>query len=56
MAVAGSMFEQLLPPGIVTIAMTFNAIGFLDRQPPVEIADYILPMGPRPASAWSGCH
>jgi gibberellin A4 carboxyl methyltransferase len=47
MAVGGSMFEQLLPPGMVTIATTFNAIGYLDRQPQAEIADYILPMGPR---------
>ncbi len=47
MAVGGSMFEQLLPPGTVTIATTFNAIGYLDRRPQAEIADYILPMGPK---------
>jgi gibberellin A4 carboxyl methyltransferase len=33
MAVGGSMFEQLLSPGMVTIATTFNAIGYLDRHP-----------------------
>jgi gibberellin A4 carboxyl methyltransferase len=47
MAVGGSMFEQLVPPETLTIATTFNAIGYLDRQPQAEIADYILPMGPR---------
>jgi gibberellin A4 carboxyl methyltransferase len=46
MAVGGSMFEQLLPPGTVNIAMTFNAVGWLDRLPQAEIADYIMPMGP----------
>jgi hypothetical protein len=46
-AVAGSMFDQLMPPQSVTIAMTFNAIGFLDHRPDVELPDYILPMGPR---------
>lgn len=46
-AVAGSMFDQLMPPKSVTIATTFNAIGFLDRRPDVELPDYILPMGPR---------
>ena len=45
-AVAGSMFEQLMPSQTVTLATTFNAIGFLDHRPPVEIAEYILPMGP----------
>ncbi len=46
-AVAGSMFDQLMPRQTVTIATTFNAIGFLDHRPDVELPDYILPMGPR---------
>jgi hypothetical protein len=46
-ATGGSMFEHLMPPGTVTIATTYNAIGFLDRRPALGIADYILPMGPR---------
>src|SRR5262245_43828336 len=45
-AVGGSMFEQLLPPRTATIATTFNAIGYLDQRPAVELPDYILPMGP----------
>ena len=32
-AVAGSMFDRLLPRGSVHLAMTFNAIGFLSRKP-----------------------
>jgi gibberellin A4 carboxyl methyltransferase len=45
-AVAGSMYEQLLPAKTVAVATTFNAIGWLDRLPDVAIPDYILPMGP----------
>ena len=45
-AVAGSMYEQLLPAKTVAVATTFNAIGWLDRFPAVAIPDYILPMGP----------
>jgi hypothetical protein len=43
-AVAGSMFDQLMPPQSVNLATTFNAIGFLDHLPDVELPDYILPM------------
>ena len=45
-AVAGSMFDQLLPSNAVAAASTFNAIGFLDRPVSVPLPDYILPMGP----------
>lgn len=45
-AVGGSMFRQLLPGGTVTIATTFNSLGFLEHKPDVEIPNYILPMGP----------
>jgi hypothetical protein len=45
-AVGGSMFEQLLPSQTVTIAMTFNALGWLDSLPEIDVPDYISPMGP----------
>ncbi len=45
-AVGGSMFQQLLPSQTVTIATTFNAIGYLECRPQTDIASYILPMGP----------
>ena len=45
-AVGGSMFDQLLPSKTVTVATTYNAIGFLNRRPAVPLLDYILPMGP----------
>ncbi|MFA3915737.1 hypothetical protein [Ruegeria hyattellae] len=45
-AVGGTMFRQLLPPGSVQIAMTFNAIGFLSRRPLDHLPGYIFPNGP----------
>ncbi|MHA1573451.1 MAG: hypothetical protein ACTSX8_05605 [Alphaproteobacteria bacterium] len=42
----GSMFDQLLPPRSVHIAMTFNAVGFLSRRPLDRLPGYILPNGP----------
>jgi gibberellin A4 carboxyl methyltransferase len=45
-AVGGSMFERLLPPGSLHLAMTFNAIGFLSRRPLARLPGYILPNGP----------
>lgn len=45
-AVGGSMFDQLLPPETITVATTFNAIGFLSRRPVDRLAGYILPNGP----------
>ena len=45
-AVAGSMYEQLLPSNTVSFASTFNAIGFLSRRPVPELPNYILPNGP----------
>lgn len=45
-AVAGSMFDTVLPPGSVQIATTFNAIGFLSCKPIGALPDYILPNGP----------
>jgi gibberellin A4 carboxyl methyltransferase len=45
-AVGGSMFERLLPPRSLHLAMTFNAIGFLSRRPLSRLPGYILPNGP----------
>jgi len=45
-AVGGSMFDQLLPPGSLHLATTFNAIGFLSRRPLDRLPGYILPNGP----------
>ncbi|MCL6284241.1 class I SAM-dependent methyltransferase [Ruegeria sp. 2012CJ41-6] len=45
-AVGGTMFRQVLPPGSVQIAMTFNAIGFLSRRPLDSLPGYIFPNGP----------
>ena len=44
--VPGSMFDQLLPPRSIHLAMTYNAIGFLSRRPLERLPDYILPNGP----------
>ena len=45
-AIAGSMYKQLLPPGSVDVATTFNAIGFLTQRPMDRLPGYILPNGP----------
>lgn len=46
--VPGSMYEQLLPPGVLTVATTFNAIGFLGRRPLDRLPGFVLPNGPKP--------
>jgi len=50
-AVGGSMFDQLLPPGSLHFATTFNAIGFLRRRPLDRLPGYILPNGPSKCGA-----
>jgi gibberellin A4 carboxyl methyltransferase len=45
-AVAGSMYDQLLPPASTCIAMTFNAVGFLSRRPVDRLPGFILANGP----------
>lgn len=40
------MFDRLLPPGSLHLAMTFNAIGFLGARPLARLPGYILPNGP----------
>lgn len=42
----GSMFERLLPPAMLDVVTTFNAIGFLSRRPLERLPGYILPNGP----------
>nr|WP_256369077.1 class I SAM-dependent methyltransferase [Ruegeria sp. HKCCD4884] len=44
--VGGSMYDQLLPTNSISLATTFNTIGFLSRRPVAELNDYILPNGP----------
>lgn len=48
--VGGSMFDQLLPPGALQLATTFNAIGFLSARPVERLPGYILANGPRAGS------
>ncbi|WP_422377168.1 hypothetical protein [Roseibium sp.] len=45
-AVAGSMYDQLLPDRSLHLATTFNAIGFLSRRPVKALPGYIFPNGP----------
>ena len=45
-AVGGSAFERIVPPRSLHIATTFNAIAFLEKRPPAELPNYILPMDP----------
>jgi cyclopropane-fatty-acyl-phospholipid synthase len=45
-AVAGSMYDQLLPPASVYVATTFNAIGYLSRRPLERLPGFIQPNGP----------
>jgi SAM dependent carboxyl methyltransferase len=47
-AVAGSMYDQLLPPASICVATTFNAIGYLSRRPLERLPGFILPNGPSP--------
>ncbi len=49
-AVAGSMFDRLLPPRSLHLAATFNAIGFLSSHPLSRLPGYILPNGPQRGS------
>jgi hypothetical protein len=44
-AVAGSMYEQLLPPASIYVATTFNTIAYLSRRPLERLPGFILPNG-----------
>jgi len=47
-AIGGSAFGPLLPPASLSIATSFNAIGFLEKKPAnAPLPGYILPMGPQ---------
>ncbi len=50
-AVAGSMYDQLLPDRSLHLATTFNAIGFLSRRPVEALPGYICLNGPSAARA-----
>jgi cyclopropane-fatty-acyl-phospholipid synthase len=55
-AVGGSFYGPLLPPGTVHLAISFNAIQWLDRLPSVPLPDgvaYRRPHPPRPGLAVS---
>jgi gibberellin A4 carboxyl methyltransferase len=45
-AVAGSMYDQLLPPASLCVATTFNAIGYFSRRPLERLPGFIQPNGP----------
>ncbi|MGH7226499.1 MAG: cyclopropane-fatty-acyl-phospholipid synthase, partial [Gemmataceae bacterium] len=47
-AVAGSFYEQLLPPSSVHLAMAFNALLWLDALPAVPVSDFIVYRRPHP--------
>jgi hypothetical protein len=47
-AMGGSFYEPLLPPGTVHIATCFNAIHWLDRLPPVPLRDSVVYRRPHP--------
>jgi gibberellin A4 carboxyl methyltransferase len=46
LAVAGSMYDQLLPPASLCVATTFNAIGYFSRRPLERLPGFIQPNGP----------
>jgi cyclopropane-fatty-acyl-phospholipid synthase len=55
-AVGGSFYGPLLPPGTVHLAVSFNAIQWLDRLPAVPLPDlvaYRRPHPPRPGATVS---
>lgn len=46
--IGGSAFGRLLPPNSLTVATSFNAIGFLEKKPSdAPLPGFILPMGPQ---------
>lgn len=53
-AIAGTAFGRLVAPQSLHIATTFNAIGFLEKNPESRLPHYILPMGPGPLAPRDG--
>lgn len=47
-AVAGSFYEQLLPPRTVHFAMAFNALLWLDKLPDIPVPDAVVYRRPHP--------
>ena len=52
--VGGSMYDRLLPPGSLHLAMTFNAIAFLSRRPIDRLPGYIVANGPSGLGSGAG--
>jgi hypothetical protein len=48
-AVGGSFYDPLLPPGTVHLAVSFNAIQWLDQLPTVPAPDFVAYRRPHPA-------
>ncbi len=47
-AVGGSFYETLFPPATVQLAMSFNAVLWLDRLPAEPLEDFVVYLGARP--------
>ena len=45
-AIGGTAFRRVAPPRSLHCVTTFNAIAFLDKRPPAELPNFILPMDP----------
>ena len=46
-AVGGSFYEALMPPTTIHLAMSFNAVLWLDHLPPEPLDEFIVFLGPR---------
>ncbi|HEX5398678.1 MAG TPA: cyclopropane-fatty-acyl-phospholipid synthase [Verrucomicrobiae bacterium] len=53
-AIAGSAFARLMPPRSLDIAVTFNAIPYLEQKPDSPLPNYIVPMKPGPRAPSDG--
>ena len=52
--VGGSMYDRLLPPCSLHLAMTFNAIAFFSRRPLDRLPGYIVANGPSDLGSGAG--
>jgi hypothetical protein len=52
--IGASAFGLIVPPRLIHVATTFNAIGFLETRPDARLPHYILPMGPGPLASREG--
>ena len=46
-AVGGSFYDTLMPPATIHLAMSFNAVLWLDHLPPEPLKEFIVFLGPR---------